>query len=179
MTLTKKIVVFGSDNSGKTTAIANISKHLEGLGIKHEVIKSLGPKPDAKEMATFMLKHLAKNQAVVFDRFPVIEEATCGKVLRGVNKFQGYPDNVIASEILCSVDLFIYCRPGIHTILNWGTREQMDGIKDNIYDLVAAYDKLPGDLFDLFNVDITNRLCYYDWQKDKVEKLYKALDGKL
>ena len=134
----KKIVVFGCDNTGKTTLcnylkkIYDEEKDIEG---KIEIAKSIGPNKTKQEYIDFMEKELNKENSVIFDRFPVIEEYTCGNILRGENIFDG--DIIV--PFLEKVDVFVFCYPGLFKTLNWGNREQMNGIKENAVDLINAY----------------------------------------
>jgi len=49
---------------------------------------------------------------------------------------------VNVKDLLDKVDLFVYCYPGLFTILNWGDREQMDGVKERAFELIDAYNRL-------------------------------------
>lgn len=139
----KKIVVFGCDNTGKTT----LCESLVGiLNFKFpgstEVAKSLGPNKMVEEQIDFMEEMLGnKDKVIIFDRFPIIEEATCGKVLRGKNNFQEW-ENTNVVDLLGKVDLFIFCYPGLFDVLNWGEREQLDGVKENALKLINAYNEM-------------------------------------
>ena len=136
------IVVFGCDNSGKTTLCNQIvSQFNEDADFTAEAVHSLGPNKTLDEMIDFMDKNLTPKGSThtkVFDRFPIIEELVYGPLLRGENKFAP----VQVHEWLDKVDLFIYCYPGLFTILNWGEREQMEGVKDNVFEIINAYNKL-------------------------------------
>lgn len=133
-----KIVIFGPDNSGKTTLANMLEDRLnkcawEGVRVLH----SPGP-VSVDEQIDFMEKNLASNSTVIFDRFPWIEESTCGRVIRNKNNFESTKWNDICKWIR-RVDLFVYCFPGMEKILAWGEREQMQGVKENIWKLSKAY----------------------------------------
>ena len=106
------------------------------------------------DMHDFMRFNLTKECVTVFDRFPVIEERVCGKVLRGKDRFEGYVGEFDA--MLSKVDLFIFCMPNIFDIVDWGDREQMDGVKDNVVDLINEYTKLAFEL----KAQGNNIVCY-------------------
>lgn len=130
----KNIVVFGFDNAGKSTLAAKLADELSG-----KAIHSLGPVPIEK-MKEFMETELVNHsEPKIFDRFPILEEYIYGKVLRGENRFN---DEEYNKDILSKVDLFIYCNPGVFTMLNWGSREQMDGVKENAVELINAFNTL-------------------------------------
>lgn len=141
----KKIVVFGCDNTGKTTLCENLKTFIawKNKDVNSVVVaKSLGPNKSVEEQIDFMELTLNdKQKTIIFDRFPIIEEATCGKVLRGKDNFQEW-ENTNVVDLLGKVDLFIFCYPGLFDVLNWGEREQLDGVKDNALKLINAYNEM-------------------------------------
>ena len=136
------IVIFGCDNTGKSTLSQQLVDLLnEDIDYTAEMVHSLGPGKTYQEMVDFMKQNLipkGSTHTKVFDRFPVIEETVYGPILRGHDKFF----DVDISEFLDPVDLFIYCYPGLFTTLNWGEREQMDGVKGNVLEIINQYNKL-------------------------------------
>lgn len=141
----KKIVVFGCDNTGKTTLCENLKTFIawKNKDVNSVIVaKSLGPNKSVEEQIDFMELTLNdKQKTIIFDRFPIIEEATCGKVLRGKDNFQEW-ENTNVVDLLGKVDLFIFCYPGLFDVLNWGEREQLDGVKDNALKLINAYNEM-------------------------------------
>ena len=135
-----KIVVFGCDNTGKTT-LCNELKVILNEEYNAEIAKSIGANKSLQEYVNFMKSNIEKENIVIFDRFPIIEEATCGKVLRDNNMF-GKWDSFETIDILNAIDLYIFCYPGLFQVLNWGEREQMDGVKDNVLKLINAYNEI-------------------------------------
>lgn len=127
------IVIFGCDNSGKTTLAKALCSEIKGS----RYVRSLGPNKTVDEQIKFMAENLNANRINIFDRFPCIEEYVCGNVLRGKNNFDGLD----TSAILSKVDLFIFCYPGLLSVLDWGNREQLDGVKENIIELINGYTK--------------------------------------
>lgn len=135
--MNKNIVVFGCDNSGKTTLCENIVKYInETKDIKAEYVRSLGPNKKLDEQVKFMKDNLSKDGVKLFDRFPLIEERVCGRILRGEDNFQNYMEMV---DLLKPVDLFVMCYPGLLSVLKWGDREQLTGVKENIVGLINGY----------------------------------------
>ena len=51
-------------------------------------------------------------------------------------------ENTNVIDLLKKVDLFIFCYPGLFNVLNWGEREQLDGVKDNALKLINAYNEM-------------------------------------
>ena len=127
--MNKKIVLFGTDNSGKTTLGKSLAKDLAG-----DYLSPLGP-VSLETQLDFLGENLKKSGVLVFDRFPVIEEDVCGNVFRGKSNFENVPHD----QFLNAIDLFVFCNPGLEAILNWGEREQMNGVKENIIPLYAGY----------------------------------------
>lgn len=127
--MNKKIVLFGTDNSGKTTLGKTLAKELWGA-----YLSPLGPVPLETQL-DFLDENLNMPGVLIFDRFPVIEEEVCGNVFRGKSNFKDIP----YEQFLDAIDLFVFCNPGLEAILNWGEREQMNGVKENIISLYAGY----------------------------------------
>ena len=135
------IVVFGCDNSGKSTLCSQLVSLLnEDVDFTADTRHTPGP-VTVEEMIDYMNDSLVpkgSRHTRIFDRFPVIEEMVYGPLLRGYNKFTGLD----IDQYLDKVDLFIYCNPGLFTILNWGEREQYPGIKDNALTIISMYNEI-------------------------------------
>lgn len=161
----KNIVIFGMDNTGKTTLGNNLKTLLNEVG-NAKYVHSLGNVPIEKQMA-FMESELSNNKAIdfkIFDRFPIIEERVYGNVLRGGSRYYGMGN--YENEQLSKVDLFIYCDPGLDVIKNWQGREQMDGVIDNVDRLYNEYLVLKNELINNgYNVKT------YDFNKDDYHDL--------
>ena len=125
-----KIVIFGCDNTGKSTLGAYLAEMLNG-----KCVHSPGVVP-IEQMKEFMETNLESEETVIFDRFPIIEEHVYGPLFRGENKFK---DSEYNKSILDKVDLFIYCNPKFFSILNWGTRDQYPGVKENVLEIIKQY----------------------------------------
>ncbi len=133
------IVVYGCDNSGKTTLCQQLVNYLIDNGIDDvEYVKSLGPVGVNKQV-DFLHEKINdySKEFMIFDRLPIIEEEVCGNVLRGSNNFDHFQDYV--SKVLGRITLFIHCDPVKEAIEKWGTREQMAGIKENAKALANGY----------------------------------------
>ncbi len=132
------VIIEGCDNCGKTKLVQHLATELHC-----EVVRS--PGPSSKEalaswiLAMFQLQHI---QAVIFDRFPVISEEIYGKVLRGYSELDFYGERTFRTILKRMNPLIIYCRPPMYKILDFGTRPQMEGVKDHILELVGKYDYL-------------------------------------
>lgn len=160
-----KIIILGMDNSGKTT----LSNKLKEI-LKYPLINSLGPKYTKAEMKLFMLKNLL-NKDVIFERFPLFEELIYGNVLRGESKFS-LTDEVY-DLLKKDKNLFIiYCRPSRDHILNFGSREQMNGVIEQSNDLIVAWDNL---FLNRLMIDFRGRCIRYDYDFQTQENLASYL----
>lgn len=137
--MNKNIVIFGCDNSGKTTLCYALQDTLSTYYTDDvEVIKSIGANKTIEEYLNFMNENLKKDCVTLFDRFPIIEEEVTGVILRGNSLFGSFSTCELF-KYLSKVDLFIYCYPGFQNIKKWEDREQMDGIKENVDVLIPGY----------------------------------------
>ena len=141
----------------KTTLCNQLTELLDG-----NYVHSLGPVSIA-EMKAFMENETEKNGINLFDRFPILEEYVYGPLLRGKNRFI---DEDYNKTILDRIDLFIYCYPGLMAVTNWGDRAQMDGVKENVVEVINRYNHLVLKLQSMgYNVKEYNYRC------DKFEDL--------
>lgn len=153
------IVVFGCDNSGKSTLCTQLVSLLnEDVDFTADTRHTPGP-VSVEEMIKYMENSLVPKNSRhtrIFDRFPIIEEKVYGPLLRGYDKFSGLD----IDKYLKQVDLFIYCYPGLFTILNWGDREQYPGVKSNALDIINMYNNIAVDLkMSGYNVKEYNFKC--------------------
>ena len=164
----KNIVVFGCDNTGKTTLAQKIAFKLGG-----QYVKSLGPNKTKNEQLDFMFENLNSDGIKVFDRFPIIEESTSGVVLRGHNNFQTWREQEM--DLLNKVAVFIFCNPGLFNILNWGEREQLVGVKDHALELINKYNEIAVLLQDYYH-----NVIEYNYKVNPVDEIFiNNLKGKL
>lgn len=158
------IVIFGCDNTGKTTLGESLASKLD-----YTYVHSLGPAVSQDDMCNFM-ESFTETGNVIFDRFPIIEEEVYGNLLRGKNRFGNIDTDKYCRKMLDKIDLFIYCYPGLFTTLNWGERDQMDGVKERSLDIISHYNKLAVKLKTLgYNVKEYNFKC------DEVDTLVSDL----
>ena len=163
--MNKKVVIFGPDNSGKTTLTLQLGKKYN-----LEIIKSLGIVPRNKQLK--YMEEMTKKENIVFDRYPIIEETVCGKIFRNHSNFEGFENDTNIRKYLDKIDLFIFCNPGLESILNFGSREQMNGVKENIFELYNGYIIFYKWLFiNKYNV------IEYNWnlEKDGMKKIERRL----
>lgn len=171
--MNKNIIIFGCDNSGKTTLAKSLETALSNKGYNVEYKHSLGPNVTKDEQMEFMTSNLEKDCITIFDRFPFIEEGVCGKILRNKSVYETGDfeyDKAVEENLLKNVDLFIMCYPGIFSVTNWGSREQMYGVKENIVSLVRGYNMLAINLKNLgYNI------IEYNYKMDSVESVLENI----
>lgn len=159
----RKIVLMGVDNSGKTTLARNLKEVLNNKGFDFSYMPPLGVAPlERQEEYLGMVLFDEKN--VIIDRLPVIEEEVAGRIFRNTSNF----DKVNKDKIFGyyqNVDMIIFCNPSLEVITNWGTRPQMDGVKENAEKLQKGYEELFFKLImEMAGMDIS--FWEYDWRSD-------------
>lgn len=144
------IVVFGCDNTGKTTLCEQLEQYYREVLKKNvNMVHSLGPHKTVDEQIEFMRLGLTNKTSDIniFDRFPIIEETVCGTILRDYNNFtENSFKGLFGYSYLRLVDLFVFCNPGLKRTLRWGEREQMDGVKENVVSLINGYNEFAYEL---------------------------------
>lgn len=171
--MTKTIVVYGCDNSGKTTACQNLEEILTERGYRVKVIHSPGP-VSAADMINFMAENTKNDTNIdirILDRFPAIEEPVYGPLLRDKNKLADFKS--LCNLYMDQVDRFIYCDPGISSVNNWGAREQMDGVKENVNVIRDMYIALVYEYPALLHTSV------YNWKKSGTDGLRKLISDLL
>lgn len=171
----KNIVVFGCDNTGKTTLAEFLVKSInqENPELKPIYKKSLGPNKTMNEQALFMGSMCNLENIVIFDRFPIVEEMTSGIVLRGKNNFKDM-SKVQMEHYFKMVDCYIFCYPGLFDVMNWQEREQLEGVKENALDLINKYNRFAFALKECgFNV------IEYNYKVDTLHSFYIKLKNAL
>lgn len=153
----RKIIVIGMDNTGKTTLVNQLKEKLNC-----DSIKSMGPGYTREEMKTKAIQDLTKEELVILERFPMIEEMVYGTVLRNHSNFE--IQDII--DIKQYDPFIIYCRPNRETIFNFGDREQMKGVIEEKDELLTTFDWLVY----LLNHKGFN-IVIYDYQHNNYEDL--------
>lgn len=131
------IVVEGMDNTGKTTLISKLAEELKLLSITNR------RRPQRREDVfhyTANMTMLSLHFSTIFDRWQAISEPIYGPICRGIGFLEDGDTDYLHAVTRVANPLIIYCRPQDSTILNFGERDQMEGVIDNGRELITAYD---------------------------------------
>lgn len=135
------IIVEGCDNAGKTTLVAKLSAEHRLLTLNHRQRPlSLQDSRDYLHLVT----PLAQRFKTIFDRWQPISEPIYGPICRNTHLFE--PADIAEQHSYLRLEklnpLIIYCRPSAERILNFGDREQMEGVIDNAKKIIDGYDRM-------------------------------------
>lgn len=134
------LIITGMDNTGKTTLAEKISQELG-----YPLTKSLGGQASDPEKIHWTLNALAGEESLqIFDRFAPLEENVYGVVLRNRNRRDPIfgLDSSLMKLLKKVPHLIIYTRTSRDNIMDFGTRLQMSGVKENFTSLLEAWDDL-------------------------------------
>ena len=135
------IIVEGCDNTGKSTLVQKLSGDLKLLTINNR------RRPESISDSwdyLYAVAPLAARFPTIADRWQPISEPIYGPICRNTQIFS-LREIELQHEYLTSWDALkkptlIFCRPPLDRILQFGTREQMEGVIDNARRIVSAYD---------------------------------------
>jgi len=135
------IIVEGCDNAGKTTLVSKLSADHRLLVLNNR------QRPLSLQDSDDYLKltiPLAQRFKTIFDRWQPISEPIYGPICRNTYLFESV-DIAFQHKALLMAKLqpmVIYCRPSNEKILNFGDREQMDGVILNATKIIDGYDRM-------------------------------------
>lgn len=161
------IVIEGMDNTGKSTLCETLSKEF-----LLPVVRRSGPYQDFAEWEHAINLDIDQTLPVIRDRVPAISELVYGTILRG-GSIAGDDHWDYLERFLNKNLILIYCRPGAKTILDWGNRDQMEGVIENNERLIHAYDRL----IDIFEDSLQLKVHHYDFTEEgALQKLLLAIE---
>lgn len=132
------IIIDGMDNTGKTTLAHKLADRFE-LPYLHSPSEY---KYDFNRMFGWAIRELGSEVRAIYDRFSPITDMIYGPVLRGGTPYLTDQRGIAIRELLRSTPhIIIYCRPPRDVILDFGTREQMEGVIDHSVKLLESYDR--------------------------------------
>ncbi len=134
MSYPKIWVVEGADNSGKTTLAQRLAKKLGAIYVKGEYINK--PEIEVIRFHTWLWCS-PSDRIVICDRHPIVSDPIYAQTVRGKSS----PLSPGFCEGMEQYYNIIYCRPPKMSILNFGSREQMEGVITQASILVDAYDR--------------------------------------
>lgn len=165
------ILVLGMDNTGKTTLVNNLFKHMRGLKLSGEIIKSPGP-ISSVEMINWVSEQVTKirdseNDFFIFDRFCCFDEPVYGPIIRKTTPKFIEP---MRKMIALVNPIIVYARPKTEDIISFSDgREQMEGVVENAKDLLMAYD------YTVINAMRRFDVIHYDYNQDTVGELFSKI----
>ena len=134
MSYPKIWVIEGPDNSGKTTLAQRLAKKLGGIYVKGEYVNQ--PEVEVIRLHAW-LRESPGSRLIICDRHPVVSDPIYGTVVRKTQSMLS-PGFCLGMSQYYNV---VYCRPPRDNILNFGDREQMEGVIRQANELVDAYDQ--------------------------------------
>jgi len=165
------LIVEGCDNAGKTTLVAQLSADLRLLTLNNR------QRPltlqDSKDYL-HLTAPLASRFKTIFDRWQPISEPIYGPICRGVHLFS--PQDIAYQHYYlqeCKLKpVIIYCRPSDGKILNFGDREQMEGVIENAKKIIDGYDRMMAWIEDQWFPVVR-----YDYEHDTYDSLKEKVLG--
>lgn len=165
------IIVEGFDNVGKTTLI-NTLKKIHGKRV--DIIKPPGPFENRGSLIDWLNPEMDKCKTfqynkgmAIYDRFPIISELVYGPIVRGESMVTGpvFDETFYGLTSAAFPVTFIYCRPPDEKILDFGFREQMDGVIERSLELLNGYDELMSEISKILlqTPDVKSSMVIYDW----------------
>lgn len=133
------IIIEGMDNSGKTTLCKSLSKTY-GLPLD-----TSGRLKTLSECVQFQIHCMVSSELIIYDRMRIISEGVYGPLIRNRNVF-GDKWGSYLEVFMRTNPLVIYCRPPNEKILEFGEREQMDGVIDHSRQLLSRYDAVMNEI---------------------------------
>jgi len=134
------IIVEGCDNTGKSTLVQKLSGDMKLLTINNR------RRPETISDSwdyLYLVAPLAARFSVIADRWQPISEPIYGPICRNTRIFTAREvelQHQYLTEWIVGKATLIFCRPPLDRILQFGSREQMEGVIDNARRIVSAYD---------------------------------------
>lgn len=153
------IIIEGMDNSGKSTLVQRLAEDLKLCKV------ATYHKPSSFKMIQEYDSWLTSSpQPIIMDRHPMISDLVYGKVLRGFSYVTEEQSKAWAAK-----HKIIYCRPPTSFILNFGERDQLEGVKENALKLMLMYEMYMEDIEHII-YDHTN----YEGVKNALERYLRS-----
>lgn len=148
------VIIEGCDNAGKSSLIKHLVSRTK-LSTYHNVVDKNAASTLAKQAA-----EISREGNTIYDRSSVISEYIYSMVL---GRAPVVPFNISDISELCNNAIVIFCVPPIDKVLAT-TKEEMQGVRENLCELYNAYDRL------VDNLSVLNcEFFVYDWTMDEPE----------
>ena len=157
------LIVEGFDNTGKSFLVNQLSNDLKLLVLNNR--KRPQTVSEARCYLDLMLP-MARHFPTILDRLAVISEPVYGPICRKTHLFSLSQIEFQLEVMKPMHPLVIYCRPPDSVVLNFGEREQMDGVITHAPELLKKYDSYMAWLQSNWLQVIS-----YDWKSDSYEDL--------
>ena len=146
------IIVEGPDGSGKSTLVELIRQKSHRF---FWLMRPSGP-PKSRQDILRTLHWVRLRQpelSILLDRHPAISEPIYGPRLRGLNKIPDFDSPEGRKILLWGTNVIVYCRPALPVIVsNCFSSFQLEGVREQIEDIVGAYDRMMQELSASFRV---------------------------
>lgn len=134
------VIVEGMDNSGKTVLVNQLAEELRLVQVRNNIRHPQSMADLNNYFLSILNLDRGLNKGLILDRWPPISEPIYGEVLRRtVLMSQSTKANY--HRCVRNEAMLIWCRPPNSTLLDFGSREQMSGVREKADQLIEAYDR--------------------------------------
>lgn len=150
------VIIEGTDNAGKSSLIEHLVSRIK-FSVVHNTVDL-----DSASVLAKQAKEISRESNTLYDRSAVISEYIYRMVLGrpAIVKF-----DILSVKEVCDNAIVIFCIPPVEKCLA-STKDEMQGVRENMYKLYEAYDRL---------VDTLNSMgahfFVYDWTMDEPQSV--------
>lgn len=167
------IVVEGPDASGKTTLLRKLKQEANE---QFFILSRARPPASLEEIYRTLIWVSLRNpkMLLMMDRHPFISESVYGPLLRKESIItRDFPKLSFQIPVLQKIDLIIYCRPPVSTIVkNIYKNDQLEGVVEGIGHIVSHYDGL---MKQYAENDLN--VLHYNYLKQSREEIWTSIES--